>query len=56
MTMRKKRYVLANDYAYLPTFQMGHRRDTDIQGEFYTEGSDDLLQSRRQIARFSLSR
>lgn len=26
------------------------------QGEFYTEGSDDLLEARRKIARYSLSR
>lgn len=26
------------------------------QGEFYTEGSDDLLEARRKIARYSLSK
>ena len=29
---------------------------TDHQGEFYTEGSDDLLLARRKLARYSLSR
>jgi hypothetical protein len=28
----------------------------DIQGEFYTEGPDELLQARRKLARYSLSK
>ncbi|OWZ48445.1 hypothetical protein LQV05_003280 [Cryptococcus neoformans] len=30
--------------------------DEDEEGEFYTEGSDDLLEARRKIARYSLSK
>jgi U4/U6 small nuclear ribonucleoprotein PRP4 len=31
-------------------------RSRDPQGEFYTEGSDALLEARRRLARYSLSR
>ncbi|KAK4686003.1 U4/U6 small nuclear ribonucleoprotein PRP4, partial [Tremellales sp. Uapishka_1] len=30
--------------------------DSEDEGEFYTEGAEDLLQARRKIARYSLSR
>lgn len=30
--------------------------EEEDEGEFYTEGSDDLLQARRKLARYSLSR
>ena len=30
--------------------------DEDEEGEFYTEGSDQLLEARKRIARYSLSR
>lgn len=30
--------------------------DTTVQGEFYTEGTDDLLAARRKLAGYSLSK